>query len=379
MTNALDKTPKSSAEIPVNVIVHGDCIEVLKSFPECSVDLIFADPPYNLQLRQDLWRPNLTLVDAVNDDWDRFESFGEYDVFTRRWLSECRRVLKDQGTIWVIGSYHNIFRVGTVLMDLGYWILNDVIWHKNNPMPNFKGTRFQNATETLIWAKKSPDQKRYTFNYQFMKNVNDEKQMQNVWHIPLCTGEERIKENGKKAHPTQKPEALLYRVIAAASNPGDLVLDPFVGSGTTAAVAKRLKRSFLGIEANSEYVRIARERVEAASAPLFEDLLLSARSKRDAPRIKFSALLEEGLLNPGQELFSKGGRHIAIVKADGTLLSGEHCGSIHRVGALVQNAPACNGWDYWHFVDEGGSLKLIDEKRQLYRETHGLKEEALRS
>lgn len=361
--------------LPLNTVVEGNCIEVLRSFPDKSIDLIFADPPYNLQLRQELWRPNLTLVDAVNDEWDQFKSFEEYDRFTKLWLSECQRVLKDHGAIWVIGSYHNIFRVGSLMLDLGYWILNDVIWHKTNSMPNFKGTRFQNATETLIWAKKSEIQKRYTFNYHLMKNINDEKQMQNVWHIPICTGIERIKENGRKAHSTQKPEALLYRVIASSSNPGDIILDPFLGSGTTAAVAKRLKRSFVGIELDAEYVRIARKRIDSVVVPMLDESILTVKSKKDATRVKFSALVEEGLLSPGQNLFSKNKRHSAIIKADGNLISGVHNGSIHKVGALVQNAPACNGWDFWCFADPSGNSKSIDDIRQIYRQKHGIDDE----
>src|SRR5688572_1849236 len=248
--------PKSS-KLPLNQILHGDCVEVMRTLPEKSVDLIFADPPYNLQLQQELLRPDRSLVNGVNDEWDKFSNTAEYDEFTRAWLIECRRLLKDSGALWVIGAYHNIFRVGRLLMDLGFWILNDIIWHKANPMPNFRGTRFTNATETLIWVKKSAEQRRYTFNYQAMKNLNEEKQMQNIWYIPLCTGAERIKIDGKKAHSTQKPEALLYRVILASSNPGDLILDPFFGAGTTGAVAMRLKRNFIGIEINPEYIEIA--------------------------------------------------------------------------------------------------------------------------
>ncbi|MHA1572026.1 MAG: DNA-methyltransferase, partial [Alphaproteobacteria bacterium] len=296
-------------KLPRNEIVVGDCIQRLRDLPEKSVDLIFADPPYNLQLKNELWRPNLTLVDAVDDEWDQFGSFQQYDEFTKLWLGECQRVLKDTGSIWVIGSYHNIFRVGAILLDLGYWILNDVVWHKTNPMPNFRGTRFQNATETLIWAMKKKDQKKYTFNYHSMKNMNDEKQMQNVWHIPLCTGAERIKIDGKKAHSTQKPEALLYRVILSSSNRGDIVLDPFMGSGTTAAVAKRLKRDFIGIEIDENYVRIARDRLNSIGPMLFENLLLETPSKRNQPRVKFAKLVEVNFLRIGQTLYSRKRKH----------------------------------------------------------------------
>ena len=354
------------ANLPINEIIVGDCVELLRKLPEKSVDLIFADPPYNLQLRNELWRPNLTLVDAVDDRWDQFESFKQYDEFTRLWLSECRRVLKDAGSIWVIGTYHNIFRVGSTLLDLGYWIINDVIWHKTNPMPNFRGTRFQNATETLIWAMKDKAQKRYTFDYHAMKNLNEEKQMQNVWHFPLCTGAERIKVDGKKAHSTQKPEALLFRVILSSSKTGDIVLDPFVGTGTTAAVAKRLKRNFIGIEIDKAYADIARDRVNSIGPMLFDDLLLETPSRRRQPRVKFGTLVEMNILHIGQTLYSRNRKHCAIVKADGFLQAGEHIGSIHKVGALVQGAPACNGWDFWNYEDEEGTLRSIDELRQQY-------------
>lgn len=356
----------SEASLPINEIIVGDCVDLLRDFPAKSVDLIFADPPYNLQLRNELWRPNLTLVDAVDDQWDQFQSFQQYDDFTRLWLGECRRVLKDTGAIWVIGSYHNIFRLGTILLDLGYWIINDVIWHKTNPMPNFRGTRFQNATETLIWAMKDKDQKRYTFNYHTMKNLNEEKQMQNVWHLPLCTGVERIKIDGKKAHSTQKPESLLYRVIMSSSNKGDLILDPFVGSGTTAAVAKRLKRNFIGIEADKAYVEIARDRVGSIGSMLFDDSLLETPSKRHQPRVKFGKLVEMNILRVGQTLYSRNRKHRAVVKADGFLQAGEYTGSIHKVGALVQAVPACNGWEFWYYEDDEGTLWLIDDLRQQY-------------
>lgn len=355
-----------AASLPINEIIVGDCIEILRNFPEKSVDLIFADPPYNLQLKNELWRPNLTLVDAVDDRWDQFDSFKQYDEFTGLWLSECRRVLKDTGSIWVIGTYHNIFRVGSILLDLGYWIINDVIWHKTNPMPNFRGTRFQNATETLIWAMKDKNQKKYTFDYHAMKNLNDEKQMQNVWHIPLCRGQERIKIDGRKAHSTQKPEALLYRVILSSSRRGDTVLDPFAGSGTTAAVAKRLKRNFIGIEIEKGYAEIAQDRVNSLESMLFDDLLLETPSKRNQPRVKFGKLVEVSFLCIGQALYSRKRKHRAVVKADGFLQVGEQVGSIHKVGALVQGAPACNGWDFWCYEDDEGTLRSIDDLRQMY-------------
>lgn len=278
------------SNLPLDTILLGDNLQLLPALPEKSVDLVFADPPYNLQLQKELWRPNLTLVDAVDDEWDQFANFEEYDKYTEQWLTACRRVLKDTGTIWVIGSYHNIFRVGKIMMDLGYWIINDVLWVKTNPMPNFRGVRFTNAHETLIWAKKSKDQKRYTFNYAAMKNLNEDKQMRSDWHIPLCTGAERIQVNGEKAHTTQKPEALLYRVILSSTNPGDVVLDPFFGTGTTGAVAKKLHRNWIGIERDPTYARVAQERIDAIVPSPFDDVLLASKSKRTAPRIPFSTL-----------------------------------------------------------------------------------------
>lgn len=361
-----------TAHLPVNAVLQGDCVHVMKTLPEKSVDLIFADPPYNLQLRNDLLRPNQTIVDGVDDQWDQFADFAEYDTFTRAWLTECRRVLKDNGTIWVIGSYHNIFRVGAVMLDLGYWILNDVIWHKTNPMPNFRGTRFQNATETLIWAKKSAEQKTYTFNYHAMKHLNDEKQMQNVWHIPLCTGPERIKVNGKKAHSTQKPEALLYRVILSSSNPGDLVLDPFFGSGTTGAVAKRLKRNYIGIELEKEYIEIARERIENVTMLLFDETELLTKSRRTAPRVSFGQLVEAHYIQVGQKIYSKNRDIVATVKADSQLRWGDQTGSIHKIAALAQGKAAFNGWEYWYCEDRNGNFVSIDQLREQYRTTNNV-------
>jgi site-specific DNA-methyltransferase (adenine-specific) len=358
--------------LPLDTIIQGDCVEILQTLPEKSIDLIFADPPYNLQLQNTLVRPNQTQVDAVDDAWDKFASFQEYDNFTRSWLAGCRRVLRDEGTIWVIGSYHNIFRVGSIMMDMGFWTLNDVIWHKTNPMPNFRGARFTNATETLIWAQKSQRQKRYTFNYHAMKNLNDEKQMSNVWQIPLCTGAERIRISGKKAHSTQKPEALLYRVIMASSNPGDVILDPFFGTGTTGAVAKKLKRHYIGIEQEAAYARVARERIAAVPAPAVDDGLLMTSSKRHQPRVNFSALLEAGYLVAGQALYSAGRQHRAIIHADGTLATGDFKGSIHQTAAHLLGQSAHNGWDYWHFEDADGLLTSIDHLRTAYRSAHGI-------
>lgn len=355
-------------------IYHGDCREVLANLPEQSVDLIFADPPYNLQLQQELWRPNMTRVDPVDDAWDQFDNFAAYDRFTREWLSACRRVLKDTGTIWTIGSYHNIYRVGTILQDLGFWVLNDLVWIKRSPMPNFRGVRFTNAHETLLWCKKSREQKKYTFNYHAMKMMNDEKQMRSDWELPLCTGNERLRVNGTKLHTTQKPEALLYRVILASSRPGDLVLDPFFGTGTTGAVAKKLSRRFVGIEQDAGYVEAARARIDAIpTAPYNAEVYGQYETRRTAPRVPFAALLEHGLLQPGQSLYLDGRLdQAATVLADGSLRApgGIH-GSIHRVGALLSNTPACNGWSHWFYRDEDGELVAIDALRERMRRTNG--------
>ena len=347
-------------------IICGECVEALKKLPEKSVDLVFADPPYNLQLGGDLLRPDNSRVDAVDDDWDQFESFAAYDKFTREWLTQCRRVLKPEGALWVIGSYHNIFRVGAILQDLGFWVLNDVIWRKSNPMPNFKGTRFTNAHETLIWAVPRKGGRRYTFNYDAMKMANDDLQMRSDWTLPLCTGEERLKdEAGIKAHPTQKPEALLHRVILAASKPGDLVLDPFFGTGTTGAAAKRLGRRFVGIEREQAYADLAKDRISKIAFASRDELEVTT-SKRAEPRIPFGQIVEAGLLRAGDTLYCAKGRHAARVRADGSLVVGELSGSIHKVGAMVQSAPACNGWTYWHFRSDKG-LAPIDVLRSKVR------------
>jgi len=349
-----------------DTIIQGDCLEALKSLPDRSVDLVFADPPYNLQLGGDLLRPDNSKVDAVDDDWDQFESFAAYDAFTRAWMAECRRVLKDDGAMWVIGSYHNVFRVGVALQDLGFWILNDVIWRKSNPMPNFKGTRFTNAHETLIWATKSRGGKRYTFNYDAMKMANDDLQMRSDWTIPLCTGDERLKdEAGVKAHPTQKPEALLHRVIMASTKPGDIILDPFFGAGTTGAVAKRLGRRYIGIERETAYVQLATLRISRVQPATAAELEVTG-SKRAEPRIPFGQIVEAGLLRAGDTLYCAKGRNAARVRADGSLVTGSLSGSIHKVGAMVQSAPACNGWTYWHFKSDKG-LAPIDLLRAKVR------------
>ncbi len=352
--------------LPLDDILIGDCVEILNSLPPKSVDLVFADPPYNLQLRGELRRPDNSVVDAVDDDWDAFSSFRAYDRFTRAWLSGVRRVLKDDGALWVIGSYHNIFRVGSALQDLGFWVLNDVVWRKSNPMPNFRGKRFTNAHETMIWCAKSEAQRRYTFNYEALKELNEGIQMRSDWLFPICSGGERIKnDDGEKAHPTQKPEALIARVLLASSDPGHVVLDPFFGSGTTGAVAKKMRRHFIGIERDPTYAAIARSRIEGI-APLDGDSLEIARSKRKEARVPFGALLERGLLTPGDQLFSPDDRHAAKIRIDGTLAANETIGSIHKVAAAVAGAEAMNGWTYWRY-QEGPQRQPIDVLRARIR------------
>ena len=355
---------RGHAKIVEDRILHGECVQVMSQLPEGSVDMVFADPPYNLQLGGELLRPNNTRVDGVDDAWDRFGDFAVYDAFTRDWLAAARRVLKPDGTLWVIGSYHNIFRVGSTLQDLGFWILNDVVWRKSNPMPNFRGRRFTNAHETLIWCARDRDA-RYRFNYEAMKALNDDLQMRSDWFLPLCTGGERLKVDGRKAHPTQKPEALLHRVIMAATDVDDVVLDPFFGSGTTGAVARKLGRRFIGIEREKDYVTIAEQRLAKTHRPT-DFSLVDVPSKRQAPRIPFGWLVERGLLIPGDLLYDQGRRHTAKVRADGMLISAEFRGSIHQVGAYVQRAPACNGWQFWH-AEVKGQLVPIDIFRQKLR------------
>jgi modification methylase len=352
-------------------ILRGDCVAEMAKLAAASVDLVFADPPYNLQLQGDLKRPDDSRVDAVDDDWDKFSSFSAYDDFTRAWLVACRRLMKPNATLWVIGSYHNIFRVGTILQDLGFWILNDIVWRKSNPMPNFRGRRFTNAHETLIWAARDAAKRNYTFNYEALKAGNDDVQVRSDWLVPLCTGEERLKGgDGKKLHPTQKPEALLARVILAASRPDDLVLDPFSGTGTTGAVAHRLRRRFIGIERDADYATAAQARI-AAVEPLPNSTLASFMTAREAPRVPFSALLERGLVAPGIKLVDAKKKHKALVRADGALMFGDAVGSIHRIGALAQGLEACNGWTFWH-VETPSGLTVIDALRARVRAEMGV-------
>jgi site-specific DNA-methyltransferase (adenine-specific) len=340
-------------------------VEVMNGLPAASVDLVFADPPYNLQLSSTLWRPDMSRVDAVNDDWDQFEGNAEYDRFTRAWLTACRRVLKDTGTLWVIGSYHNIYRVGAALMDLGYWILNDIVWVKTNPMPNFHGMRFTNAHETLLWAQKIKGA-HYTFNYQAMKSLNDDLQMRSDWELPLCKGPERVRLNGEKAHSTQKPEALLYRVLSSSSKPGDVVLDPFFGSGTTGVIAKKLHRKWIGIERDPDYIQLARQRIDTVHAGEYSEDMFISPSKRQRPRVSFGTLLQNGYVKVGQELYFKKTNQVAIILADGRLQLGEMTGTIHTLGRELLGAP-CNGWEYWFHLEDVSREKLpLNDLREKY-------------
>jgi modification methylase len=352
----------------LNSIIKGDCVAAMEKLPANSVDVIFADPPYNLQLEGNLYRPDQSKVDAVDDDWDKFSNFAAYDAFTRAWLMAARRVLKPNGTIWVIGSYHNIYRVGTILQDLGYWMLNDIIWRKSNPMPNFRGRRFTNAHETMIWASRDQNAKKYTFNYDAMKMTNDEIQMRSDWLFPICSGGERLKnKEGSKVHPTQKPEALLHRVLISSTKPGDVVLDPFFGTGTTGAVAKYLGRNFVGIERQQNYIDAAAARIAAVN-PISGPTLAVTTGKRAEPRVAFGALIETGMLKPGMFLQDSRKRWKAKVRLDGSLEWENQTASIHKMGAKVQALDACNGWTFWHY-EENGNLQPIDALRQTYRKT----------
>lgn len=359
---------RKTANLPLDQVLLGDCVDVLASWPDESVDLIFADPPYNLQLNQELWRPNQTKVDAVEDSWDQFDDFAAYDEFTQGWLSACRRVLKKTGTLWVIGTYHNIYRVGAILQDMGFWVLNDVLWIKTNPMPNFRGVRFTNAHETLLWVQKERGAS-YTFHHHAMKALNEDKQMRNDWTIPICSGGERIKINGKKAHSTQKPEALLYRVLQASSNPGDVVLDPFFGTGTTGAVAKRLHRHWIGIDSDPDYVELARKRIDDIIPGEYDAEVYNTPDPRKMPRVPFGQLLEVGLLQPGQTLFLGDSNKItARILADGSLEYNGRRGSIHQIAKHILDAPA-NGWEKWFYENKSNAKRRpIDHLRQQIRE-----------
>tara|TARA_A100001035_G_scaffold207676_1_gene167621 strand:+ start:483 stop:1553 length:1071 start_codon:yes stop_codon:yes gene_type:complete len=344
-----------------NKIIHGNSLEELKKIPRETFDLIFADPPYNLQLKSELTRPDRSKVSAVNDKWDQFENFKKYDEFTYKWLKQCKRILKKDGAIWVIGSYHNIFRVGNAIQNLGFWILNDVIWNKNNPMPNFRGTRFTNAHETLIWASKS-EKSKYTFNYQSLKCLNDDLQMRSNWNLPICSGSERLKKDGKKIHSTQKPEALLHRILLATSNKNDLILDPFLGSGTTASVAKKLGRNYFGIEKEKNYFKAAEQRLKSTK-PIEDDLLDTLRNNRSKPRIPFGSLVELGIIKPGTNIFDNTKKITARILADGSIKHNQAEGSIHKVAATILGSESCNGWTFWH-CDINGQTYPIDYLRQ---------------
>ena len=348
-----------------NSITQGDSLELLKKIPDKSIDLVFADPPYNLQLRDTLYRPDQTTVEAVTNDWDKFDTYQAYDEFCLVWLKECKRVLNDGGALWVIGSYHNILRLGTSIQNLGFWILNDIIWHKTNPMPNFRGTRFTNAHETLLWCTTSRKAK-YTFNYQNLKELNEGKQMRSDWHIPICAGKERLREdNNQRSHPTQKPEALLYRIMVSSTHKGDTVLDPFLGSGTTAVMAKKLQRNFIGFEQDQDYINLAKKRLKNTQS-LSDDIVTMAKSRKDLPKVPFGELVEQGIIPPGAVLTDKKERYKATVSIDGTLKTKNLSGSIHKLGAQVQGLPSCNGWDFWHIKNKTKST-LLDEIRTDYR------------
>jgi len=351
--------------IKKNSILHGDSLELLKQIPDKSIDLVFADPPYNLQLKDTLYRPDQTTVEAVTNDWDKFDTYQSYDNFSLLWLKESKRVLRDGGALWVIGSYHNILRLGTSIQNLGFWILNDIIWHKTNPMPNFRGTRFTNAHETLLWCTTSRKAK-YTFNYQNLKELNEGKQMRSDWHIPICAGKERLREsNNQRSHPTQKPEALLYRILLASSQKGDLILDPFLGSGTTAVMAKKLQRNFIGFEQDKEYIKLAKKRLKQTKV-LADEVVTMAKSRKDLPKVPFGELVEQGIIPPGAVLTDKKEKFKATVSIDGSLKIKDISGSIHQVGAKIQGLPSCNGWDFWHVKDKSSS-KLLDDIRGDYR------------
>ncbi len=363
--NSLDA---DGATLPLDVIIVADCVAAMNSLPEASVDLIFADPPYNLQLRQELWRPDHSRVDAVNDAWDQIGGFAEYDAFSQAWLTACRRVLKPDGSIWVIGTYHNIHRLGRIMQDLGCWILNDVVWVKTNPMPNFRGVRLTNAHETLIWAARS-ERSRHTFNHHAAKAYNGGKQLRSDWTLPLCSRSERLKSNGRKLHSTQKPEALLERVLTISSRPGDVVLDPFFGTGTTGAVARRLHRRWIGIEQDPRYAEAARRRIEAVTPdPAAATSLPEDDRRRTAVRTPFVALLQRGLLRPGQRLcFRRDLSKTAVIESDGRLRFGSIVGSIHKIGTALSNGAPCNGWAHWYYDAPDGSLQCIDRLRQAVR------------
>jgi len=346
-----------------NKIVNGESLKILKRIPDKTFDLVFADPPYNMQIGEKLKRPDDSKVNGVNDKWDQFSNFKHYDDFSKEWLKECKRILKDNGSMWVIGTYHNIFRLGYHIQNLNYWILNDVIWRKNNPMPNFKGTRFTNAHETLIWASKNKKSK-YTFNYQSLKCLNDDLQMRSDWTLPICNGKERLKKNGKKVHSTQKPEALLHRIILATTNKGDSIFDPFLGTGTSAVVAKKLGRNYFGIEKDKKYFSAAYNRIN--STKIIEDNYLDTiENNKSKPRIPFGSLVEMGIIKPGSILFDQKKKINAKIMADGSLKHKGNEGSIHRVAAKIMGTESYNGWTYWYCNIKGNSVSIDNLRQRL--------------
>ena len=346
-----------------NRIINGESLEILKKIPSKTFDLVFADPPYNMQIGEKLKRPDNSKVNGVNDKWDQFLNFKHYDEFSKEWLKECKRILKDNGSMWVIGTYHNIFRLGYHIQNLNYWILNDVIWRKNNPMPNFKGTRFTNAHETLIWASKSKKSK-YTFNYQSLKCLNDDLQMRSDWTLPICNGKERLKKNGKKIHSTQKPEALLHRIILATTNKGDLVCDPFIGTGTSAVVAKKLGRKYFGIEKDKKYFGAANKRINQTKV-IEDNYLDTVENNKSKPRIPFGSLVEMGIIKPGSVLFDQKRKFNAKIMADGSLKHKGNEGSIHRVAAKIMGTESYNGWTYWYCNIKGNSVSIDNLRQRL--------------
>ena len=346
-----------------NRIINGESLEVLKKIPNKTFDLVFADPPYNMQIGEKLKRPDNSKVHGVNDKWDQFLNFKHYDEFSKEWLKECKRILNDNGSMWVIGTYHNIFRLGYHIQNLNYWILNDVIWRKNNPMPNFKGTRFTNAHETLIWASKSKKSK-YTFNYQSLKCLNDDLQMRSDWTLPICNGKERLKKNGKKIHSTQKPEALLHRIILATTNKGDLICDPFIGTGTSAVVAKKLGRKYFGIEKDKKYFGAANKRINQTKV-IEDNYLDTVENNKSKPRIPFGSLVEMGIIKPGSVLFDQKRKFNAKIMADGSLKHKGNEGSIHRVAAKIMGTESYNGWTYWYCNIKGNSVSIDNLRQRL--------------
>ena len=356
-----------NAEQLKNKILNGNCVEELKKIPDKSFDLIFADPPYNLQIGKKLNRPDNSKVNGVKDKWDQFKNFEHYDIFCKEWLSECKRALKDDGAIWIIGSYHNIFRMGYHLQNMGYWILNDVIWKKNNPMPNFRGTRFTNAHETLIWASKNKNSK-YTFNYQSLKCLNDDLQIRSDWTLPICNGSERIKKDGKKVHSTQKPESLLHRILLASTNKGDFVFDPFLGSGTTAAVAKKMGRNYFGIEKEKKYFKVAKQRLDK-TIKIEDHYLDTIKNNKSKPRIPFGSLIELGIVKPGMSIFDQKKKVNAKIMADGSIKYHNSEGSIHKVAAKIIGAESCNGWTYWHCIMNGAMVPIDNLRQKLILKT----------